>query len=117
MAIQIRQQGKRVILDLSGDMKFARRKEFPQAIADGLALRPQWLLCDLRNVISIDSSGLAMLIVASERCKSSSTQLGLICTEGKIKELLRMAQLHNSVRFFASEKETDTLLTVDPTSP
>lgn len=117
MSIHMRQQGNRVILDLSGDMTFSRRKEFPQAITDGLALKPQWLLCDLRNVISLDSSGLAMLISASEQCNNTSTQLGLICTEEKIKGLLRMAHLHNSVRFFASENETDTTPDGDPTSP
>ncbi|MEQ1795685.1 MAG: STAS domain-containing protein [Nitrospira sp.] len=107
MAIQMRRHGNSVILDIPRDMQFARRKAFPEAIAQGLALEPQWLLCDLRNLADIDSSGLAMLLIAAEQCRKTPTRLGIICDNVKTSNYLRIANLHTSVRFFSSETETD----------
>lgn len=107
MAIPTRQQGDKVLLDLSGDLTFAKRQEFPKAITQGLALGPRLLLCDLRKVTNIDSAGLAMLVIAAEQCKQTSAQLGLICSDGKIKDLIRIVNLHQSVKLFTSETEAD----------
>lgn len=107
MAIPVQQKGDRVVLDLSGELTFAKRQEFPKAIAQGLALGPRLLLCDLRKVTNLDSSGLAMLVIAAEQCKQTSAQLGLICSDGKIKDLIHIVNLHQSVKLFDSETEAN----------
>lgn len=107
MAIPVQQQRNKVVLHLSGELTFAKRQEFPKAVAKGLALAPQLLLCDLRKVTNLDSAGLAMLVIAAEQCKQTSTQMGLICADGKINDLIRIANLHQSVKLFTSETEAD----------
>lgn len=110
MAIQVRHEGSKVIVDVSGELKFSKRQAFPKAIAQGIEMKPHWLLCDLRKVTDIDSAGLALLVNAAEQCRNSSIRMGIVCTEGRIKDLLRIAELHHTLSLFASATEADSSL-------
>lgn len=108
MAIQVRREGNKVVVEVSGVLKFAKRKEFPKAIAEGLAMEPQWLLCDIRKVTDIDSAGLVMLVNAAEECQRAAVQMGIVCADGRIKDLLRIANLQKTHKIFASATEADS---------
>jgi anti-anti-sigma factor len=88
LSIELLRVGRRVVLAVAGEVDVASVDELNSAVRDAEASQPLELWIDLSDVEFMDSTGLTALLVAH---RARHAGLVLICPDGSVRRLLRLA--------------------------
>jgi anti-sigma B factor antagonist len=75
------------------------------AVADCLPLPEQTVVLDMKDVTTIDSSGLGELVSAYTTCTNRGKKLLLVAIPAKVAGILQITQLISVFEVFANEEE------------
>ncbi len=92
MEHQVREEGGRHIVSLSGEVDLENSPKARQILLD--AVGPgQKVLVDLAGVTYMDSSGIASLVEAYQRAKKIGAVFALVCFNPAVLRVLKLAGL------------------------
>ncbi len=92
MEHQVREEGGRHIVSLSGEVDLENSPKARQILLD--AVGPgQKVLVDLADVTYMDSSGIASLVEAYQRAKKNGAVFALVCVNPAVLRVLKLARL------------------------
>jgi anti-sigma B factor antagonist len=92
-AIEERREGIRALVGMSGDLDFTAAPQLGDAIDRLLEARAHELWVDLRELTSIDSTGLAALIGARRRADAAGAKLRLVVDRGPVRDVLELGRM------------------------
>lgn len=87
------QRGDDVEIRLSGTLTMEDHGTFRSLLADVTRRQPKHCAFDLRELDSIDSAGIGMLLIASEEAKKSTWTLSLDNPTGHVRRVFELADL------------------------
>lgn len=82
---------------LSERLSFADHPAFRKLLDDVAAAAPTRCVFDLSELVSIDSAGLGMFIIAIEAAKTGGWSLSLVGATGHVKQLLQLSRMDRLV--------------------
>ena len=105
LRIDVRQETDRVVVRLEGELDLASAPLLQDAIesADGEA--SSTLVLDLQELRFIDSTGLRMLLWASERCRDHAHAFAMTPGSEQVQRLLAISGAGEHLRIIASADE------------
>ena len=92
-AIEERREGIRVLVGMSGNLDFTAAPQLGDAIDRLLEARAHELWVDLRDLESIDSTGLAALTSARRRADAEGAKLRLVVERGPVRDVLELGRM------------------------
>jgi anti-sigma B factor antagonist len=106
-AIEERREGIRALVGMSGNLDFTAAPQLGDAIDRLLEARAHELWVDLRDLESIDSTGLAALTSARRRADAEGAKLRLVVERGPVRDVLELGRMD---RVFQLAKEPPRIL-------
>ena len=92
--------GEAVILSIDGDMDAATSPLLAQKVNALLAEGKAKLVVDLSNVLFMDSSGLATLVLVHKRTRSARGEIRVCGLQEPVQELFDMTQIDRMLAVF-----------------
>ena len=92
-AIEERREGIRALVGMSGNLDFTAAPQLGDAIDRLLEARAHELWVDLRDLESIDSTGLAALTSARRRADAEGAKLRLVVERGPVRDVLELGRM------------------------
>ena len=93
MANDLKVHGDHVEISLSGDLTFARYKEFQDVMKSATSAGKRSCVIDLSALTSIDSAGIGMLLFANDETKQTDIALKLRAPRGEVKTILEHTKI------------------------
>jgi anti-anti-sigma factor len=94
-----------VVLELTGDLTYAHREEFREAV-EGLRQRGcRHLILDLAGVRFVDSSGLGLLALVAQHFKLAQGRVSLMRPQSYVREIMSLANITQLIPIYATEQE------------
>ena len=91
--IEERRAGIRALVGMSGHLDFSAAPRLGDAIDRLLEARAHELWVDLRELVFIDSTGLAALIGARRRADAAGAKLRLVVERGPVRDVLELGRM------------------------
>lgn len=91
-------------IEFSGQLIYGQTEKAKQIILDNIREAKGYFF-DVRNLSSIDSTGLGMLVTIARRLKNTDSRIAVIVEEGMMKEIFTMAKFHLIFSMVSSEAE------------
>lgn len=91
------QRGEEVEIRLLGALTMEDHGAFRTLLADVTQRKPKHCSFDLRELESIDSAGIGMLLIASEEAKKSTWTFSIDNPTGHVRRVLELADLSKIV--------------------
>jgi anti-anti-sigma factor len=106
MEYKIRNVGKAVIIDLTGDMKGDEHYAvFKSAVDESLKKGMQHIILNFKNVNYINSSGLGRILLTAKKLSASGGNLKVINLSENLKELFDFTKVSEKISVYDSEEE------------
>lgn len=93
MVVKEKNVGDAVVLVVDGEINFNSSPDFRKAFLKVLEAKSTKVVVNLANVAYVDSSGLATLVEAHQKVKSSGGKLKLTNLSAKVKSLFEITKL------------------------
>jgi anti-sigma B factor antagonist len=105
MKVTVRQRGNVTILDLKGKLTIGTELEFRNALLDALNSGAQRIVINLRDVTTIDSSGVGELVSGYTTAVNRGAGMKLAELPPRVAEILTITQLITVFDVYGSEDE------------
>jgi anti-sigma B factor antagonist len=89
--------GDTIVLRLRGDLDMAVSPELREQLAAALEAKPKRIIVDMKEISFMDSSGVAVLVVALQACGRKRMNLSLAAPSAPVRNVLEMSGLHAGV--------------------
>jgi anti-sigma B factor antagonist len=109
LSIEESRLGDMVLLDVVGEVDVASVREFMEAVQRAGEGDPRELWIDLTHVEFLDSTGLAVIVLAHRRLDRPVRRLSLICPKGAVRRVLEIAGVDRVVPVHASRDDAVAL--------
>lgn len=86
-------EGRAHVVRARGEIDLGSSDELKRAVAQAVGRERNPVIVDLTAVTFMDSTGLAILLNAQRRLTRQQRALLLVCHDGPVRQLLRLAQL------------------------
>lgn len=94
------------VLEVTGELDIATRKRLGDRLDEALsAAGPADVVLDFSGLDFCDASGLSLLVTARRRIRNRHGELRLVCPEGRVRRLLRVAGMSRSIPVYDSLEE------------
>lgn len=93
MANNLQVIGDHVEISLSGELTFARYKEFQDVMKAATVAGKKSCIIDLSGLQSIDSAGIGMLLFANDEARQTQIALKLRAPRGEVKTILEHTKI------------------------
>ena len=104
MAYQVRSEGDRTIVALSGDVDLDTSPKVRAVLLESVRAK-RGVLVDMSDVTYIDSSGVASLVEAYQSARRDSTPFALVAVSDAAMRVLELARLDQVFAIHASVSE------------
>jgi anti-anti-sigma factor len=94
LQVVVRAEGSDLWVEAQGEIDISTSGQWEQAIADGLATRPDRLYADMHHISFIDSSGLAVLVRCHTRADSQNCAFIVHSPTRPVERVLTLAGLN-----------------------
>lgn len=91
MRIEARQENADFSIELHEQMTFCDHNQFRALLSEISEKKAETAVFDLSRLVSIDSAGLGMLMIALEESKKAGWRLSLRAPQGSVRKLLELA--------------------------
>jgi len=105
MVIKDKKVGDAVVLVVEGEINFNSSPDFRKAFLKVLDSKAQKVVVNLIGVGYVDSSGLATLVEAHQKVKSSGGKLKLASLTPKVKSLFEITKLEKLFEIYSTEED------------
>jgi len=112
VAVDVSERAGRTVVTVIGDVDLATAPDLRTRLAD-LAVRGPHLVVDLDGVDLLDSTGLGVLVGARRRARQAGGDLALVCSEGRLADLLAATDLD---RVFTVHRSLAEALSGEPSA-
>lgn len=106
MKYRVVAEAERAEAILSEDLSFSDHLAFQSATKELIAANRKHCVLDLSALVSVDSAGLGMFMIAHEECEKANHQLVLRGATGQVKRMLDLARFDTILRIEPGQKET-----------
>lgn len=81
-----------IVVSLSERLMFSDHDDFRQVIASLVESDKANRVLDLKELVSVDSAGLGMLVIAHEECQSINAKLVIRGATGQVRRMLELGR-------------------------
>lgn len=99
----IRHQSQVAIIDLQGDITTPAEAALNAAYAEAIGLQPEAVLLNFREVVYINSAGIALVVGVLKRALQANCTLAACALTAHYEEIFRITRLTDYIRLFPDE--------------
>ena len=87
-----------IVVSLSERLMFSDHEEFRQVLNALVESEMNCCVLDLHDLLSVDSAGLGMLVIAHEECQSANANLVIRGANGQVRRMLELGRFDSILR-------------------
>lgn len=105
MQVKQRTVPQGVILDIVGDLTYANRTVFKEAVEKVKQAGCRHLIVNLEQVRFVDSAGLGLLVLVAQTFKLMQAQVSMLKPQSYVREIMSLANIPKMIPIYESEED------------